>query len=180
MSMMRFKLRCIAISLAFVWRAAALVENRTIDDGDGDEHTHVLPEYRPVDRWKFKDCPTCAIHPDVSQTHGSSWHAGLYMPDQLSSLNILFPFEGTALYVYFILANGQNSTTIQDTAVNFTLDDNPAGSFTHIGEAGKGLQYRALVYHTTGLNQTQHSFFIESSGASGKAYPIHFHPGEVG
>ncbi|KIY70441.1 hypothetical protein CYLTODRAFT_347738 [Cylindrobasidium torrendii FP15055 ss-10] len=150
--------------LAFVWRAAAIVENRTIDNRNGDSHTFAIPVYRPGNVWHGKGCTTCAISPDENKAYDGTWSAATYRPNRMSSLNISFSFEGTSLWVFFILENGQKPGITENTAVSFTIDGNPDGNFVHLPEAGKGLQYNALVYSRTGLRQGQHDFLIDTTG----------------
>ncbi|KIY70438.1 hypothetical protein CYLTODRAFT_347729 [Cylindrobasidium torrendii FP15055 ss-10] len=140
--------------------------NITIDDTYGDSETGAVPIYSPVNAWDGADCMKCAIQPDASKAHDGSWYAATYNKG-MESLNISFSFEGTALYVYFILANDEGVGITTTTAVTFTLDGVPDGDFTHIPLDAEGLQYNELVYARTGLNQEWHDFLISTSGFPG-------------
>ncbi|KIY70437.1 hypothetical protein CYLTODRAFT_347736 [Cylindrobasidium torrendii FP15055 ss-10] len=156
--------RFIFLFHTFLWSVAAVAENRTIDDRNGDSHTSEKPRYSPDNVWDGKGCTECTISLDESRAHDGDWSAATYRPSEMSSLNISFPFEGTSLYVYFILANDQGVGITEYTAVNFTLDGRHDGNFTHLPQTGKGLQYNASVYSVTGLPQARHDFLIDTSG----------------
>lgn len=76
---------------------------------------------------------------------------------------------GTAIYVYFILANTIADTTTL-TECNFTLDGLPAGSFTHTPTTSTKLQYNALVFSQTGLTNANHTFMISTAGLDHEAF----------
>lgn len=70
---------------------------------------------------------------------------------------------GTAVYVFFILANdaGDGITTL--TEFNVTLDGSSAGRFLHNNTVGRELQYNAAVFSREGLANTQHTVVLRTA-----------------
>ncbi|KAG6830931.1 hypothetical protein H0H92_013859 [Tricholoma furcatifolium] len=87
-----------------------------------------------------------------------------YWPDVFPSVSIQFSFEGTAVYVYFILANqvpGDNIIT--QTLANFTLDGQLDDTFSHLPSNSTEYQYNSLVFSKDGLFNTNHTLVTSMS-----------------
>ncbi|KIY46564.1 hypothetical protein FISHEDRAFT_75486 [Fistulina hepatica ATCC 64428] len=103
--------------------------NRTIDDTEGDSVTGAVPSYSPSGSWDNADCVGCYIVPSKSEAFDGTWTAATYSPS-LTDMSIKFSFTGTAIYIYFIIANQVEDATTE-TACNFTLDGTLEGSYEH-------------------------------------------------
>lgn len=85
-------------------------------------------------------------------------------------------FTGTAIYVYFILANavvvngtGAANSSVAEiyTECSFFLDGAPAGGFVSTPDAQSlGLEYNALAFSVQGLDNTDHTLRIETAVGS--------------
>ncbi|KAF5388955.1 hypothetical protein D9757_005059 [Collybiopsis confluens] len=147
------------------WVRAAV--NRSIDDTLGDSVTGQKPLYLPptVGIWEDATCKECALRPSIQDAYDQTWTAATYHP-KLGNMSISFPFTGTAIYVFFILANisSHNSTT----ATNFTLDGVLVeGAYIHIADPdAPAFQFNesALAFAQTGLENSTHNLIISTSG----------------
>jgi hypothetical protein len=75
---------------------------------------------------------------------------------------------GTALYVFFILANTVPhvfTTAATQTTCSFTLDRTPAGSFTHTPSDSLEFEYKALAFSKQGLENHNHKLIITVADA---------------
>ncbi|KAF8630445.1 hypothetical protein AX17_005422 [Amanita inopinata Kibby_2008] len=132
---------------------------RTIDDTFGDEATHIKPTFLPgtLGVWEREACRGCVVQPDRSLGYGGTWTAGKYDP-KLENTSVTLEFSGTAIYIFFILVNAT-------TECNFTLDGQPAGTFTHFPSMGTyDLIYNATAFSATGLANTAHQLVISTAG----------------
>ncbi|KAF8197599.1 hypothetical protein BJ912DRAFT_953983 [Pholiota molesta] len=153
--------------LVFAWLLPSLVfagvVNRTIDDSFGDSQTGLQVTYQPGG-----GC--CAIKPDVAQAFKGTYNAATYNPG-LGSVNITMQFNGTAIYVFFILANNQGDGITTLTAANFTLDGNAPQLFQHAPDlTTTAFQYNQLVYSQTNLINAQHTLVVSTSGVNANVY----------
>lgn len=65
------------------------LRNVTIDDGGGDETTHIVPTYLPPERWSSGG----HAMPNASLAHNRTWHDATVHPGE-RPLNISFSFTG--------------------------------------------------------------------------------------
>ncbi|KAF9532856.1 hypothetical protein CPB83DRAFT_585315 [Crepidotus variabilis] len=140
----------IVLALHFFATTWVIATNRTIDDQFGDSHSGVKPTYLSSenDIWKSHRCTSC---------FGGSYLAATILPSTV--VNLTLKFEGTAIWVYFILGS--------DLAkVSFFMDNNR--SPTHLQDAGRVTRtikptQNALVYSETGLMMGSHKLLITVS-----------------
>ncbi|TEB15069.1 hypothetical protein FA13DRAFT_1721327, partial [Coprinellus micaceus] len=122
------------LRLDFAW---GRVVNRTIDDTFGDSETQRLPLYLPR---------------HVDKAFKNTYQAATYAPDS-GKISITLAFNGTAIWVFFILANneGDGITTITD--VNFAMDgENTPTNFRHAPDlTTREPLYNQLVYNRTDM-----------------------------
>ncbi|RPD64703.1 hypothetical protein L226DRAFT_37398 [Lentinus tigrinus ALCF2SS1-7] len=149
-------------------RVAGVLVNRTIDDELGDVTTGFIPTYSPLDKWARGDeCTGCDIHPglvNVTQAFDQTWHDSTYHPGDPDH-TIIFGFNGTALYVYHLLANTLNSgQTTTFTNLTFFMDGQYAGQFIHESDNTSDILYNVLVFNQTNLSHQRHSFKSVTNG----------------
>lgn len=78
---------------------------------------------------------------------------------------------GTAIYVYFILANNAGAGVISKTMANITLDNQSPLLFEHIPDMlTTALQYYALGFSQDNLENVHHSLVISVSGIQEEVY----------
>lgn len=70
---------------------------------------------------------------------------------------------GTAIYIFFILANIVQQGLPTETACNFTLDGQPAGGFTHVPTPTNEFLYNSLVFSQRNLPNVDHQLSISTS-----------------
>lgn len=135
--------------------------NITIDDQKGDLITGRLPVFLPTPNWAVSPCNGCHAQPDPSQAFDGTWHDAT---SKASSPRIVqIAFNGTALYVFGILANtiiDGDAFTSTGTNLTFELDNEPAGSFTHIPTDSTEYQYNALFYGNDNIPNGEHQFTL--------------------
>ena len=147
---------------------AALV-NVTIDDAQGDLSTGSTPQYSPPSEWaQGSKCPLCHVtqHADASQAFGGTWHDSTYHPGQPPSV-VQITFNGSAVYVYNMVANALSSTTTF-TNLTFVLDGTQVGEYEHVPEnaPAPNFLYRTLVYRSDSLTPTSHVLRMEAAGSN--------------
>ncbi|KAG6872611.1 hypothetical protein C0995_008356 [Termitomyces sp. Mi166 len=71
---------------------------------------------------------------------------------------------GTAVYVYFILANFVGDNIPTQTVCDFALDGSYVSSFHHIPTSSTEFNYGALVFSKDNLSNEQHTLNISTSG----------------
>ncbi|KAG6888114.1 hypothetical protein C0995_010622 [Termitomyces sp. Mi166 len=81
-------------------------------------------------------------------------------------MSIQFSFQGTAIYVYFILANFVGNGITTETLCNFTLDDEFITQYHHIPTSSKEYNFNSLVFSKDGLLNKSHTLLISTSGLS--------------
>ncbi|KAJ2933747.1 hypothetical protein H1R20_g3392, partial [Candolleomyces eurysporus] len=156
--------------------ALAAIFNRTIDDAAGDPVTGRKPTFSPrmaagYQVWQNQACTDCAIRPDLGHAFGNSYTETTYNP-RMERISISIPFEGTAIYIFFILANGVSNPDVTTlTECKFALDSEPPVRYQHTpNPATSELSYNQLVYNRTNLPQREHVLNII---AEGYAYPVY-------
>ena len=154
--------RLIVCALLATACAAALPTNRTIDDEEGDSVTGLMPQYFPPNGWNVgATCAGCLVHLDPSQTFDGTWHDTTYSPKDLESPSITLRFNGTAVYVYNVLAN---TVPLTDTLTNisFTLDGTEVGTFVHEPTASTEFDYDIPVYSNPEIPNMEHELVIQA------------------
>ncbi|KAH8827301.1 hypothetical protein DL96DRAFT_1710436 [Flagelloscypha sp. PMI_526] len=134
--------------LAFIYSVLASPRNITIDDTFGDGAGN-KPNYRPASAWESKDCTGCLIIPDPLKAYQGTWQQATYSPD-MGSMSLEINFHGSAVYLYFILANTVPFATTE-TLCNFTIDGDVVGNFHHVPSSSTDLQYDQAVFSKKGL-----------------------------
>ncbi|KAF8830965.1 hypothetical protein HHX47_DHR1000254 [Lentinula edodes] len=112
----------------------------------------------------------CALQPPISSAFGGTYTAATYNSG-LQNISITFDFTGTAIYVYFILANNPAPGITATTAANFTLDGSLVGTFNHspnTSTSAPDFQFNqsALAFSKDGLKNITHQMVISTSGLS--------------
>ncbi|KAG6915336.1 hypothetical protein DXG01_012108 [Tephrocybe rancida] len=141
----------------------AAITNRTIDDTVGDLVTGVKPTYLPY-AWQTPACGGCAVKPPLDDVFLGTYSALTYMQENFPSMSIQFSFKGTAIYVYFILANNVAPQVTTETLANFTLDGQLVSTFNHIPSNSPDYQFNSLVFSKDGLSNVQHTLSISTTG----------------
>ncbi|TFK80539.1 hypothetical protein K466DRAFT_605245 [Polyporus arcularius HHB13444] len=156
--------------------AAGVLVNRTIDDEYGDSVTGVKPVYGPTgsdpdDDWKqgLGCVSPCVFSPytviDVSQVSNGTWHDSTYRAEHGEPRTITAAFEGTAVYVYFIVPN-HNVLTPTFVSLTFAIDGALHGQYVHTPDSSATIMYRVLVFHTTDLAGAIHTIQVAASGTN--------------
>ncbi|KAJ3512485.1 hypothetical protein NLJ89_g3492 [Agrocybe chaxingu] len=148
------------------------IVNRTIDDTFGDSETRRQAIFLPTTArvWEDNLCSGCAIKPDITRAFKESYTAATYNPG-LGNISITLDFNGTAIYVFFILANnaGDGITTL--TMANFTMDSDAPVAFQHAPDlTTTDIQFNSLVYSRTDMINAQHRLVISTSGVNTNVY----------
>ncbi|OJT08029.1 hypothetical protein TRAPUB_1083 [Trametes pubescens] len=139
--------------------SAARRVNYTIDDEIGDSNSGVVPTYAPADAWT--QGATADIDP--LQAFQGTWHAATYDPDDTETRTVTATFEGSAVYVYHILANAA-SATAGSAGLAFYLDDDLVGTFAYVSDGEEDVQYNVPVYSNTSVPHGSHTLRVETSG----------------
>ncbi|KAG6849531.1 hypothetical protein H0H93_007687 [Arthromyces matolae] len=149
--------------LFFLPLVSAVVTNRTIDDTAGDLITGVKPIYVPP-TWQGPYCVGCSIKPPLDDVFLKTYSALTYWPEEFPKMSIEFSFQGTAVYVYFILANYVGGGITTETMCNFTLDGQYVSTFHHLPTQSTDYEFNALVFSQDGLSNGKHTLLISTSG----------------
>ncbi|TFK21303.1 hypothetical protein FA15DRAFT_548727, partial [Coprinopsis marcescibilis] len=127
-------------------------------------------------------CAGCALQPDTSSAFMGTYRETTYHPESVlhgtpttpSHLNIVFCLSGTAIYVYFILANyGYIPEITVNTNCNFILDgvltEQP---FNHDpkGPTAVQFEYHRLVFARSNLSNIHHVLEIRVEGFDFSSY----------
>ncbi|EDR06589.1 uncharacterized protein LACBIDRAFT_328847 [Laccaria bicolor S238N-H82] len=146
---------------------AAAIVNGTIDDQFGDSVTHQRVDYYPSQNvWDDQTCGSdkCDIVLDRSQVFDNTYTAGTYDPAKVGSIGINMQFTGTAIYVFFIIANFLHGPTLN--SANFSVDGKPPVLFaTTIPVTPTVIpHYDVLVFSLTNLSSALHTLNISTTG----------------
>ncbi|KAH8813433.1 hypothetical protein DL96DRAFT_1505325 [Flagelloscypha sp. PMI_526] len=120
--------------------------------------------------WKTStSCPGCQVNADTSQSYGGTWHVTSNDPkstgDSAFASTAKLTFNGTAVYVYFILP--QTSTfPIGDISCSFYIDGENAVDFTRTAPGRAGYLFHQLVFSKS-LSEGQHTLSIVNDAHNG-------------
>ncbi|KAF9469398.1 hypothetical protein BDZ94DRAFT_378833 [Collybia nuda] len=160
----------LALLFIFLGASIAIELNRTIDDTLGDSITGTNPNYFPASGvWENAACKDCVLQPDGILAFKGTWAAATYDPT-LNSMSIELAFKGTAIYIFFILADIVEQGLQTETACNFTLDGQPAGFFSHTPAPNNEFLYNSLVFSQRDLPNIDHQFRISTSGLNRRVW----------
>ncbi|KAF5389024.1 hypothetical protein D9757_005053 [Collybiopsis confluens] len=156
------------VSLPVLPVALSKAVNRSIDDTLGDSVTGQRPLFLPSTAgvWEDATCKECSLRPPIQDAYDQTYTAATY-ESGMGNISISFPFTGTAIYVFFILANSNSSIGPVTTAANFTLDAVFQGTYTHPPDPNSpAFQFNksALAFSKIGLVNRTHNLLISTSG----------------
>lgn len=165
-----FSLAKLCLVLSVVLRAAPAASkpvNQTVDDEKGDSLTGEQPSYGPDGAWaQGAECSTCNINTklvDVNSVFDSTWHDSTHHPGDPDRV-ITITFNGTAVYVFHLIANVISGTTTF-TNLTFHIDGEQVGSFTHTpDDTHDTILYRVPVYQNESLSNAVHTLETRASG----------------
>ncbi|KAJ7117458.1 hypothetical protein C8R44DRAFT_790759 [Mycena epipterygia] len=161
-----YKVLLFYIFLTRVALCIANLSNRTIDDTRGDSETGLLPVYSPVANFSLNsNCSTCSIKLDPAQVFDGTWHDSSQLRDG-PPVSITLSFNGTAIYVFCVLANAVEHTVTTSDFL-FTLDGSARDTFTHEPSSSPDFIYQANVFSATGLKQGPHQVVLTTDNAAG-------------
>ncbi|TDL24130.1 hypothetical protein BD410DRAFT_719758 [Rickenella mellea] len=150
----------------FILATLATPRNHTIDDTIGDDITGDVPTYTPSSVWNAgQDCPSCSVQPDQSLAFDQTWHAATYGPSDNTPRSIDFSFNGTAIYVFGIIANKVSGATTL-TNITVVLDGKRVGSFVHTPDNTNTLKYNVLLYGSPSIPRNNHHVTLQLNGAT--------------
>lgn len=166
----------LVFTLSFVAHLAlgALV-NRTIDDTFGDSETGDLPSFYPASGvWKRgQDCGDCYIKSDPARSFRESWTEATVPANTASGIRM--QFDGTAIYVFFTLADFRAVGVTTLTECTFTVDGGSPTPYRFASELTPPREerqqlYQQLVFSMTGLSPGSHSLTIETDTGVDQSY----------
>ncbi|TDL24136.1 hypothetical protein BD410DRAFT_719993 [Rickenella mellea] len=147
----------------------AIPRNKTIDDVFGDDTTAALPTYSPGTAWHRGDqCDGCLVQPDTTQAFDGTWHDATHSAADTQPVFMELSFNGSAIYVYGILANQVPFATTA-TNLTFTLDGAVVGTFVHVPDSSSDFIYNVPFYTNPSLPMGQHTLHIESNAVTQSA-----------
>lgn len=158
--------------LLLTWLSAASLTNRTIDDELGDSATGLKPTYSPENLWaQGSQCSGCHIAPvnrggqvQVDDVYDGTWHDTTFAP-ATAARSVTVTFNGTAVYVYNLIANVVPGTTTF-TNLTFFIDDTFSGRFSHLPDSESPIiQYGVLVFSKTDLSIAVHTLSMVAEGS---------------
>ena len=159
---------CLILLPLLVSQAHSRFVNRTIDDQWGDEsNREALPLYYPPSTWEQGAiCAGCGARLDHSKVWMGTWHdTTLHPPTSANQVTVTMTFNGTAIYVYNVLANFA-AGKLRSTALEFHLDGVLSGNFTHIATDSPDYEYDVIVYSKTGLESSFHTLEMRAVAES--------------
>ncbi|TFK21289.1 hypothetical protein FA15DRAFT_598086 [Coprinopsis marcescibilis] len=137
--------------------------NWIVDDTGSGNAVLYFPNSHSI--WKGSNSKDCWLFPDVTRTHGGTYTAATYRRGE-RPITLQLRFEGTAIYVFFILVNRGSAGTIMDTICNITLDNNPPKRYVHNpNPSANQFLYNQLIYEHSNLGNSSHTLNITSHGS---------------
>ncbi|THU86360.1 hypothetical protein K435DRAFT_683821 [Dendrothele bispora CBS 962.96] len=154
--------------------ATAVLVNKTIDDTYGDGQGNFI-QYLPVGAWNNgPECNGCSAKPDdKSKVYSESWHDGDFStnPDHTFANQILTAtamFNGSAIYVFCVLAKTIPSILDGDSDMTFYIDGVQVGTFVQSGDdTPTSYQYQVPVYQNEALTPGLHNFTLANGHING-------------
>ncbi|KAF8877528.1 hypothetical protein BD779DRAFT_1448442 [Infundibulicybe gibba] len=154
--------------------SSAVLVNRTVDDGPGDSTSgppvQYAPEIAPPSLgggvlWRSQNnCDGCDIKPVNSDAESGTWTAIGYYPS-VKNATATIEFQGSAIYIYLILANYPTTPDIVSSVhCNFRLDGEIVGNYSHPTDGSSRFEYNALAYANTSLPNANHTILLEITG----------------
>jgi len=166
----------VSIALLFQFALASHV-NVTIDDKFGDSQTGTQITYLPPGAWHDGEqpCSKCIAHLDPSQLHNGTWHDSTFNPQPGSNddpnqvLSASVTFNGSALYVYCVIAHSSSSPDGHSDMI-FSIDNEVVGTFAQAPTTGHHptYQYRVPVYVNHSMPAGIHTFTLQNGRMGGQ------------
>ena len=77
-------------------------------------------------------------------------------------------FNGTAVYVYNIVANTipDNPNVVHGSNMTFSIDGALVGTFVHIPSSSTAYEYNYTVFSSSNLPNTEHTVVVQTTGDS--------------
>ncbi|KAI5117134.1 hypothetical protein M0805_008253 [Coniferiporia weirii] len=157
------------VVLLFVYLelSRGVLVNRTVDDQFGDSVTGVPPTYEgpSMDGWtQGSTCGTCKAQPDPYLAFQGTWHDSTWGPGDRSENMVNVFFNGSAVYVFIILANNVPNVTSL-TSLSFSLDGEVVGTFVHSPTSSEtDYEYNVAAYTNENLGNTLHKLTMQTTG----------------
>ncbi|KAJ7596759.1 hypothetical protein C8J56DRAFT_296376 [Mycena floridula] len=154
------------VCLFLAAQVQGILVNKTLDDSDGSL------VYLPPSAWNTPDCPTCTAKPDPALVFGGTWHDSTFNPVAGSNdfpntvLSVSATFNGTAIYVYCVLADTVASPT-GNSDMTFLIDGAVAGTFVKAPPGTDGYEYNQLVFSKTNIVSGFHTLTIQNGHVDG-------------
>jgi len=140
--------------------STALLVNTTIDDDGVDPNTGLGITYSPASLWeRGQVCTTCNARPDPSVALLGTWHDSTYHIGQ-PVISASAQFQGSALYVYCILAPITPNTET-DSYMSMFIDHELVGMFIQ-SPAQVTIYTSTLVYQNTSIPSGSHFFELQN------------------
>ncbi|KZV79020.1 hypothetical protein EXIGLDRAFT_846928 [Exidia glandulosa HHB12029] len=152
--------------------ASSRLLNLTIDDTYGDARSGARPHYQSPTFWSPRaegdECGDCLVI-DFTQLFNHTFHDYTTLAGEIPP-NVSFSFNGTAVWIYCVLANtvaqlGSNT----ETHLVFYLDAElePVARFDRLPTNDIGLLYNQVVYENNALAPGEHRLSISSPSTAG-------------
>ncbi|TFK21301.1 hypothetical protein FA15DRAFT_83915 [Coprinopsis marcescibilis] len=141
------------------WIIRCTPANYTIDDTTGDARAQNLPFYLPQGSWS-NNCTECDMQPEAQNASNGTYTQTRDNVNISNPAYINIDFEGTAIYLFFILGNELPSGSI---TTNITIRlDRQEYTFSRNSTQGTGFfEYDQLVFAKDTLPNTNHTLSID-------------------
>ncbi|KAH9922999.1 hypothetical protein B0H21DRAFT_701362 [Amylocystis lapponica] len=156
--------------------ATASLQNVTVDDTYGDPLTGEMFVYAPTAEWSIgQDCSSCTAHVDANDAYNGTWHDNsAFEATNNHPSNASISFNGTAVYVYCILASDGNSNRLWSSELAFLIDGKQVGTYSWTSTGPAAFQYDVPVYTNNTLTSGLHTFTLINGATSGVASLVLF------
>ncbi|KAL0947680.1 hypothetical protein HGRIS_013768 [Hohenbuehelia grisea] len=149
---------------------ARALSNVTVDDTLGDPTTGAQIVYSPQAAWNDgRSCSVCQAHPqDTSLINQGTWRDTSYDPTHpIDNLSASFRFNGSAVYVFCILALFP-SDPYGASDMSFFIDGRNVSRFAQPAPAtAMGYQYNVPVFSSGPLPPGEHTLTIQVGSPDG-------------
>ncbi|KIY45712.1 hypothetical protein FISHEDRAFT_76260 [Fistulina hepatica ATCC 64428] len=130
--------------------------------------------YSPTSVWNYgPSCADCTAKPDPKLAYGGTWHDSTFNPTSTASNGLKdvvteaeFVFTGSAVYVYCIMANSDESPTGY-SYLRFSVDGVEVSHYEHKPTGEDSYDYNVNVYANTSLSPGEHSLIIRNGQQQG-------------